>query len=1658
MAEPVLKEWIQIKERMDDDSYRHQIASLAIRQLPRADRELRLLAASTFDENIKIQGIRSFERAEFKEQRRQLAQAMLRHSAVTALVICLWAEARADVIHQLQSAAEAEGLTFQPEWGWKDAIQGYYDFRDIPKLDAVSKRLTGGKKNHDDDDIRLAALWLGRSLLASEPSEPQSPATPVVLKQTGESANVKNEVPTFELSDKPSETLLSPDNVVSTSAENISLSLDKLGTPLTAQRERMAEARNAAHALATQLIHAIDNGTFAEMQQKQASIQNALGELQMASAELAQILNQSAKTIQPTLRERPDLQVVPITKETIPADLSVEGMIAMALEIQDTIERIAQYDSERRQIWSARENALVRLADQQRAVAFWNEADATTALESSNDDLTLDSTLTALKRHLERINAEQARLQQIAKQYRDSCLLRIQTNVERVCQLETEVKDLVTPYNLEDYSAQALALLRDQELIQREQPLESYVQSLLVQAKQNQLGTLIEHLRADWRAENLAAVFSRLAKEQRNVEVLLLLCSSQAIHPFAKSLVLENGIVDAVLRAVIQIAPDRPLVLLNHLAEVLLTGWSLEEPLASSHMCLAILGANFAGECVIPQDRLWNLPAEFPLADMKTWATLWEDTLIGTELPIIREQPAPDLEKELKIARDKATQALLREQGGYLKLRSLQSRRHIALLAKDLIPEIERQFQEFEKFESETRAVAKSAQRGRSLEKIEQRIRSREFEALSDKALTDALDAGIAHHEIDRDRFHRQTALRQLLEIGESVRAYGLKLEDYIRAQVQPQNELYRQVLEAELGTHAELQRVGNLTLDVLAQARTPSSERSAANLWQQASQVIIGYCLNAVPAYALQLPHVIAYLTRNDIDLANLSEPLLTDLEQPVSAVEAAAYLIEQGATTQALTLNQYISLEQQNQALAKQSAQERIVQELQNDLSKIGGESTDLTRERALGRWGYITNVLEQRVVRVKKEQAAQARLVQSHQAQLRERWNALDQALSNVRSEMPEDSYLLIDEGLVQSRRAFNNNRNPEQVARFFDDIEYRLRHKAWSAVETRKAVDELKQALTNTTQVSVQQFQAEEVFKHLVDDDLTYLGFGPHDIVESEVGTRTELLRNWLRVRAMNGFQTEELKLTERQTIQAMFRYFSVMVKLNHVLTVDGKELEPDTPILQSYRKLQFPKTDALRDDCILIALPGSVPNREHVNQLELLLEEKHWLDEDFVLLFVPGKNENLLKRLRANYAQRRLVIIDEKLLLEMILANTRSRRPIDVLRARMLDAAGAQTVEVFHINQLVNERTAIFVGRERELEQIANSDSSHAIYGGRRIGKSSLMMAISDRLEKRGVRTIVHSFDGQSDCSDNATARELKYIMKLAGKIDTVEDLKHAIQELLDNNPDLRLAFLLDEIDKYIEHNPKRHLFIELLRNLAQLNAGRVRAIVVGFMRLYACLHDRSPYSASSNPWPRLFNDSGPMGNLHPEKAERIVTEGFVEILGWDYEHRGIPQRIVEHTGGHPAFVQDFCLHLQRLVGERKDTRIRDQDVQTVFNNLEPKHSFIAYVQETLEMNLDPISRYLIVFLAQESSGRDSFTWAQVNEVIKTMKSPPSRELVEESLKRLQVTGVVRERSTGYYEFSVPDYPLILARLGHTQNLTHLESDITRYINEPTRNA
>ena len=406
----------------------------------------------------------------------------------------------------------------------------------------------------------------------------------------------------------------------------------------------------------------------------------------------------------------------------------------------------------------------------------------------------------------------------------------------------------------------------------------------------------------------------------------------------------------------------------------------------------------------------------------------------------------------------------------------------------------------------------------------------------------------------------------------------------------------------------------------------------------------------------------------------------------------------------------------------------------------------------------------------------------------------------------------------------------------------------------------------------------------------------------------------------------------------------------------------------------------------------------------------------------------------------DWIQRRLstaptMILDEEHLQEIV---TSADNPTATgTFRRMLLQTSTQAI-VFASENLVDSDTGIYVGRREDMLRLVNNEKSFAVYGGRRIGKTSLLNAVGKELKARGCRTAYCSVEGELSKANGGLniCNDLLQKLGIGHRCSSFSEFKARILEYLASEPSVKVVIILDELDRYIvaretEHAP--HDLIHTLRTLYQETGGRCRFILAGFIELWKQLTVQGGIPGGETPWFNFLEQNGPLTGLGDSDAQAIIRQGFQEILGIRFATPSIPRLITEKTTTHPAFVQKFCDRLHARLHQNKSDCITPADVEAVFSD-RSDDNFVGFVNLTLRENLKPWPRLIVYLLAAE--GLPSFSAGDVRRTLAAYDVPHARitdQVLRGYLDELKITSVIRtdQQSFGSYRFSVPSYPLIL---------------------------
>jgi hypothetical protein len=1317
---------------------------------------------------------------------------------------------------------------------------------------------------------------------------------------------------------------------------------------------------------------------------------------------------------------------------------------------------VARYDAERAELRDQLERGRAELSDRSDRLAQWSsdaQAPALPGSETGDADVSLRRELSD---QVSLIQKALVRTAAAIDQHRGACVARIR-------QSHATLKELGVPdggyaeagVSTDRLHARPGAELSDAELRRIEASLRQHVSVKQAEQRSTRLSLTASALlplaaQGLWDDQLVQDLSDELGRHGYDLELTLLHLASGFSGLRVRDIELNDAAASALSRGCQRfMGSSAPFDFLSLVVKPLLGETRLLDPLSQARWCLMMIGAQQVGAYAFSPEALWTLPIEWPLAGMPSWSRIWQLAVNGEPIPPIISADLDALHEDVQAAQNVVNAVYALSQGKFYKLTSLQSDRHKAMLDKYFVKDFATEIEELKALHAHLLAAGNASDIGGALSQLEHKRDAIEA-AVADKQLKKDYERAVSRDGILESRqsgeFHRRTSLSTLEEYAHALRDFARSLARYWRAWHDAQTGLMLSSLGSELDILPDSGDLARRTLDLLAQAERPVKQELSAALQRSVALEAIAQQLLLDKEAARHLPRVVAGLTAERRDFDALLASLLEDLSDPPTAEMAAGILIAGEAPAQALLLADQTPADIQKRAQTLQAALEREMSAAQNELIKAGVTyELDISRETSLGRWRALRAALGARLAEYNDRTRKQQEVERQQRSAVRKRIHAIEEALDEAKTKMPGDAYSTAMDGLERARRALDRPEGIQKAADFATEMDYRLARDAWLPDEMRRTVAEFDRFLTTDRGTLPAPRQSADLIQAFATGDIGSLGIRAGDITDSEMATRLDALRRMVQIKAIpTGFWADQSD-DEKDCCRQLFSVFGRMMAMERSRGDSGKGIVGEDDFYYELWRLQFPKTAVLNAECVFIALCGLPDAREELTALEALLERKRFLDDYFVFLFAPGLTDALRKGRLNSYRKRGLVIIEERELIKFVLAETEGKTPLALLRPSMISSKDAQTVDVFKVNQSVEPTSSIFVGRDTQVNKLSSAGDNYAVYGGRRIGKSSLLAVAARRLEKRpSTKVVMLSIEGESDCSDDALSWSILRRLDLPSR--GVSDFKELVQKRLEEDPALNFVLLIDEIDRYINDNPRRHVLIESMRALSDRFGLRFRVIVAGFMRLYDCLKGRGPYSPSSDPWSRMFN---PMllDNLRANKAEEIIREGFGNILGWRFTHGLIPQRIVERTGGHPAFVQDFCLKLQDQAAVRDDKRVTADDVDDVYHDPDPNGSFIAYVRSTLELNLDPLGHYLILFLAREDKGNRGFTVAQASQIADSLSKPVPAEKLQKSLDRLVVTSVVRQQSEGVYKFSVPDYPAILQQLGETNHLDRLENDI-----------
>jgi hypothetical protein len=325
---------------------------------------------------------------------------------------------------------------------------------------------------------------------------------------------------------------------------------------------------------------------------------------------------------------------------------------------------------------------------------------------------------------------------------------------------------------------------------------------------------------------------------------------------------------------------------------------------------------------------------------------------------------------------------------------------------------------------------------------------------------------------------------------------------------------------------------------------------------------------------------------------------------------------------------------------------------------------------------------------------------------------------------------------------------------------------------------------------------------------------------------------------------------------------------------------------------------------------------------------------------------------------------------------------------------------------------------MFFGRSTELRDITEhaTESSFAVIGGRRIGKTSLMQRLHRiRLPGAGYCSIYH------DCSLTPTLADFKRAPIREWRPSPPGAGFHSFADLFEATATGRpLVLLLDEADKLVLHDQAAHWeFFNALRGLA--NMKRAQVVLSG---------ERSLRSALRDPGSPLFNFTHEilLGPLDFSAVKELVTRPLNQLeIDLGDQPMQVVNRIYQFTSGHPNVVQRLCRRLLDVASVSSARRITLADVETIIRDPDFQREDFLY---TFWEAATPLEKLVSLLMCDDPQVR---SLGAVRQALSTRCNLNVKAKdVDETLQQLvDLRSLLRRTQTGY-DFAVEAFPLVVA--------------------------
>jgi hypothetical protein len=382
--------------------------------------------------------------------------------------------------------------------------------------------------------------------------------------------------------------------------------------------------------------------------------------------------------------------------------------------------------------------------------------------------------------------------------------------------------------------------------------------------------------------------------------------------------------------------------------------------------------------------------------------------------------------------------------------------------------------------------------------------------------------------------------------------------------------------------------------------------------------------------------------------------------------------------------------------------------------------------------------------------------------------------------------------------------------------------------------------------------------------------------------------------------------------------------------------------------------------------------------------------------DFADRLDPSKNmRNLVQEVIHDF-----IVLNGHDLRQIVISRDPGKRLVEL----MLQQVDLTIVSPYLTSGPVPEN--MFFGRDHELKTITRKidNTSFALIGGRKIGKTSILAKVYRLLSENGEHNHTLYLDCQSVTHYNSFFEAANAIWSAHPPIHAPQDLRHYIALQGQASDETPILILLDEIDALLRYDVQHNsALFRVFRALSQEN--RSRFVFCGERVLYDQLHD------ANSP---LFNfcDVIQLGYLEKQAVRRIILEPM-QTMGISIQNQEqMIEEIVNFSSCHPNLVQYICQQLILEANSRQSRLITPVDLQTVRYS----SRFQEYFLQVTWGSTGPLERVITLLIAN----RASLTFGELEDILARRGFAVPQETLDRAISGLRLYSILIKDGQRYH--------------------------------------